>query len=69
MAAAVHWTYSYVETIAGGNKATLVSVLIGVVVYAIVLLAIGAVRKRDFELLPGGSKISRILTKLNLIRD
>jgi len=69
MSLAVYGSYHYTEPVLSGNKATLLSILVGVVVYAIVLLATGAVRRQDFEMLPGGRKLSRILTRLKLIRN
>lgn len=69
MAFSVHFSYGLFKSAVGGNKATLLAILVGVIVYAVVLLAIGAVSRRDFEMLPGGSKLGKVLSKLNLIRD
>jgi stage V sporulation protein B len=68
MSAAVFGIYTYTESILGRNKATLLAILVGIVVYAVMLLAIGAVNKKDFELLPGGRKISKVLTRFKLLR-
>jgi stage V sporulation protein B len=68
MSAIVYGAYTYTESILGGNKATLVSILAGAAVYAVMLLAIGAISKKDFELMPGGRKISKVLSKLKLLR-
>ena len=57
------------ENLAGGSKATLLAIVVGVVVYALVLLAVGALSRQDFEMLPGGSKLGRVLYRLKLIRD
>jgi stage V sporulation protein B len=68
MSAIVYGAYANTESILGGNKATLVSILAGAAVYAVMLLAIGAISKKDFELMPGGRKISKVLSKLKLLR-
>jgi stage V sporulation protein B len=69
MAGAVYFSYGFLENLLGGNKATLLAVVAGVVIYALVLLVIGAVSRDDFETLPGGSRLGRALSRLNLIRD
>jgi len=69
MSIAVFFANKYFITMVSGNKATLLSILVGVIIYAIVLLATGAVNKRDLELMPGGRKLGRILLKLKLIRE
>jgi len=69
MALSVHFSYGFLENLAGGSKATLLAIVVGVVVYALVLLAVGALSRQDFEMLPGGSKLGRVLYRLKLIRD
>ena len=68
MSLAVYGTYHGLVSGLGGNKVTLLAVLVGVVVYAAVLLAVGGLSRQDFEMLPGGKKIGKILTRLKLIR-
>ena len=53
MALSVHFSW-ILENLAGGSKATLLAIVVGVVVYALVLLAVGALSRQDFEMLPGG---------------
>lgn len=69
MALSVHFSYGFLENITGRNKATLLAIVVGVIVYAIVLLVIGAVNRDDFDMLPGGSKLGKVLYRLKLIRD
>ncbi|NLA84851.1 MAG: polysaccharide biosynthesis protein [Clostridiales bacterium] len=68
MALSVHYAYGKLEGLAGSNKATLLSVAAGIAVYGIVLIAIGAVRQHDFEMLPGGRKLGKVLARLKLIK-
>lgn len=44
-----------------GSLATLAAIAIGVLVYAILVLALGAISKEDLSLMPGGEKIAKIL--------
>lgn len=63
--------FSYKKLIIAGmgqNKVTLISIIIGAIVYAISLVIIGGLKKSDLELLPGGQKIAKVLSKLGLIR-
>ena len=69
MAVSVYFAYGFFGAVIGGTKATLLAVVVGVIVYAVMLLAVGAVKRSDFELLPGGKKLGGILTRLKLIRD
>jgi stage V sporulation protein B len=69
MALSVHFSYGFFENMIGSNRATLLAIVVGVIVYAVVLLAIGAVNRDDFDVLPGGNKLGKVLHKLKLIRD
>ncbi|HHX24754.1 MAG: putative polysaccharide biosynthesis protein [Tepidanaerobacteraceae bacterium] len=50
------------------NKATIVTIAFGALVYAISLLLIGGIKKTDLELLPGGKRIIGIISKFKLFR-
>lgn len=47
---------------------TLVAVAVGVVVYAVLAVALGVIRREDMAYLPGGRKIEALLKKLRLWR-
>ncbi|HHY81189.1 MAG TPA: polysaccharide biosynthesis protein [Clostridiales bacterium] len=69
MSLSVYFANGFFSTVLSASKATLLSIVVGVVVYAIVLLAAGAIKKQDLELMPGGRKLGRLLLKLKLVRD
>lgn len=50
----------------GQNKVTLMSIVVGAMTYIIPLILIGGIKKSDLELLPGGQKITNLLTKLGI---
>lgn len=64
----VKLSYGLLSGIIGGNLATLVSIAIGAVVYGLVLIFIGGIRKDEVLTMPKGDKIYRLLKKLNLMR-
>ncbi len=68
MGAAVYATYWVLFPILHSNTlATLVSILIGILVYAVSIVLTGTVKAADVESLPKiGSKLSRIVRKLSL---
>jgi stage V sporulation protein B len=68
MSLLVYFSYGYLNTVFGSNKAVLLAISLGVIVYAVVLLAVGAVNRNDLEMLPGGVKLGRVLSRLKLIR-
>ena len=60
--------YGLLDGIIGGNLSTVVSIVIGAVVYGIVLIFIGGIRKDEILTMPKGDKIYKLLRKLNLIK-
>ena len=55
------------KILASNTLSTLISIMIGGLVYVIVLLAIGGMRKEEILLMPKGEKIYRMLKKLKLM--
>ena len=47
---------------------TIVAVLVGVAVYAVLALAVGAIRQSDVAHIPGGRKLEKLMRKLRLWR-
>ncbi|NLZ53460.1 MAG: polysaccharide biosynthesis protein [Thermoanaerobacteraceae bacterium] len=50
------------------NQATVLAIALGVVIYALVLLLIGGLKKNDLELLPGGRQVVILLKKFGAFR-
>lgn len=55
------------KVLSSNTLSTLISIMIGGIVYVIVLLAIGGMRKEEILLMPKGEKIYRMLKKLKLM--
>lgn len=67
MTAAVFGFYSIISKLFGNALSTMLSVMIGAVVYVIVLLLLRTLKEEDIKGLPMGEKLGRILKKLRLI--
>ena len=67
MTAAVFGFYSLISKLFGNALSTMLSVMIGAVVYVIVLLLLRTLKEEDIKGLPMGEKLGRILKKLRLI--
>lgn len=68
MAISAFVSYMFLMNIIGGKLATLISVLIGVIVYAILLVLTGSITEEDLSLLPKGDKIGKKLNRFKLIK-
>lgn len=67
MAAGVSISYNQLFSMFNSNaRATVIAIFIGTVIYGAVLLITGAIRRQDFELLPGGKIVGRIFSRLGL---
>lgn len=64
MAVCVHFAYLVFEMIAGNSIATLLSVAVGVGVYALAMLLIKGVTEEELRMLPKGEKLARALKKI-----
>ncbi len=64
----VKLSYGFMVGFLGNSLSTLVSIAIGGVVYGLVLLGIGGIRKDEILTLPKGEKIYSILRKLKLMK-
>lgn len=69
MGIAVWITYNYLNNIISDKIATILSIGIGAITYGIALLFTGTITSSDFEVLPNGYKISKILKKVGLLRS
>ena len=68
MFVSVKLSYGFMSGAIGNTLSTLVSICIGAVVYVLVLLGIGGIRKEELLIMPKGEKIYKLLRKLNLMK-
>lgn len=64
----VKLTFGLIVGAVGNSIATLISIMIGGIVYGLVLLGIGGIRKEEILTLPKGQKIYSVLKKLRLVK-
>lgn len=65
----VYYIYGFAFARLGSNSvALLTSILAGIIIYTIMLFVTGSVTKEDFDYIPGGKKLGRILGRLGLLR-
>lgn len=69
MTLGVWFVYVSIYTTIGSKLATVIAILIGILVYGFLLLVTGSINSDDFQILPKGDKISKILKSLRLLRD
>jgi stage V sporulation protein B len=69
MAAAVVAAYQGAVRITGSNTlSTLAAVAAGMVLYAVVLLAMGGITANELEMMPGGRKLSALLKRIGIFK-
>ena len=69
MGLGVFFTYNYSFEVMGSNtKSTLLSIVVGMVLYIIMVFATGMVKRQDLEFIPGGEKLIGILDKIGILR-
>ncbi len=61
-------SYGFMVGVLGNSVSTLISIAIGGVVYVLVLLGIGGIKKEEILTLPKGEKIYSILRKFKLVK-
>ena len=67
MGVAVFFAYKLLRSALSNTLSTIISILIGVMVYGLLVLLMKNLDKEDFESLPMGDKLCRLLEKLRLI--
>ncbi len=68
MSISVLFIYGRLVDSLGNSITTLIAVAIGALIYGLMLLTTGGIKKSDFEMIPGGGKMTIILSRLGLLR-
>ncbi|CEI71587.1 MULTISPECIES: putative polysaccharide biosynthesis protein [Romboutsia] len=64
----VKLSYGFLFGILGNTLSTVISICIGAVIYGLVLIFIGGIKKEELLTIPKGDKLYRILKKFNLMK-
>ncbi|QZY54736.1 putative polysaccharide biosynthesis protein [Crassaminicella profunda] len=68
MSISVLFVYRWFADIFGNKLTTVAAIGVGAIIYGLMLLTTGGITKSDFEMLPGGRKIAKILSMIGLLR-
>ncbi|MDL2220329.1 polysaccharide biosynthesis protein [Eubacteriales bacterium OttesenSCG-928-N14] len=68
MGLSVFGVYMLLSGFIGNSISTLLSVVIGVAIYAVMVMVIGAIKPEDARILPGGAKLDSLMRNLGLWR-
>ncbi|KAB3531900.1 polysaccharide biosynthesis protein [Alkaliphilus pronyensis] len=68
MAIITRISYILMTNLIGGRLSTVIAIAIGALVYGGMLLYTKTITKEDFELIPGGMKMAKLLNKLGVMR-
>jgi stage V sporulation protein B len=69
MAGAVHLVYTALHTFAGNTFSTLVSIIIGIMVYGIGLVTFKGIAIEEIATFPKGHLLIKLLRKMGLFRE
>lgn len=69
MGIAVYLSYIMLINILSNSISTVIAILIGIIVYAILVLAMRILTKEDIYMIPFGTKIYSVLVKLKIYRE
>ena len=62
-------THKYLVGMIGNSKATILAILIGVIVYATMIVITKTLKKEDFYMIPFGTKLYKVLVKLKIYKE
>ncbi len=68
MSISVLFTYGRLERMFGNTIAVLGAIAVGGIIYGLMLLTTGSIKKADFEMLPKGQQLANILSRIGLLR-
>ena len=69
MGAAAWFLFQRLSASHGNTTSVLVTILVAVLVYVVMVFLTGALRHEDMEYIPGGGRITRLMTRLRLWRQ
>lgn len=61
-----YFSYLTLSGIIATKLATIISIIIAVIIYGLAIIALKVFSKEELEMMPGGSKICKVLEKLKL---
>ncbi|TCO71366.1 putative polysaccharide biosynthesis protein [Marinisporobacter balticus] len=68
MSISVLFVYTRFVDVFGNKLTTVVAIGVGALIYGLMLLTTGGITKEDFEMIPGGRKMAKVLGMMGLLR-
>lgn len=65
----VYGAYSLLHMVMGNTLSTLISIVIGVIVYVVAALALKVLSKEDIMMIPFGTKLYKVLVKFHIYKE
>lgn len=69
MGVIVYFSYKLLISYSGNAVSTIIAMLIGVIVYAVLVLVMKLLKKEDIYMIPFGTKIYGVLVKLKIYKE
>lgn len=69
MGIAAYLTHKTLINVIGNSKATIIAIFVGIITYAIMIIATKTLNKEDMYMIPFGTKLYKILTKLGIYKE
>lgn len=69
MGIAAYLTHKTLINVIGNSKATIIAIFVGIITYAIMIIATKTLNKEDMYMIPFGTKIYKLLTKLGIYKE
>lgn len=69
MGIAAYLIHKTLINVIGNSKATIIAIFVGIITYAIMIIATKTLNKEDMYMIPFGTKLYKILTKLGIYKE
>lgn len=69
MGIAAYLIYKTLINVIGNSKATIIAIFVGIITYAIMIIATKTLNKEDMYMIPFGTKLYKLLTKLGIYKE
>ena len=69
MGIAAYLTHKTLINVIGNSKATIIAIFVGIITYAIMIIATKTLDKEDMYMIPFGTKLYKLLTKLGIYKE
>lgn len=69
MGIVAYLTHKTLINVIGNSKATIIAIFVGIITYAIMIIATKTLNKEDMYMIPFGTKLYKLLTKLGIYKE